>query len=225
MRKIPTLFARDEKRKLVIDKVTPGCEWVLEGVGNATRKYDGSCCLVRDGKLFKRYEARVRFATAADPDGVGDRIGVRDGKSEGFVYLSPPPSGFEPATDVDPATLKVQGWVPVGAGPEDRWHREGWQQFIEVENGLNKPCWAHFTTYELVGPKVQGNPEEFDFHCLVPHPYTTYIADPRPRTFESIKGWLASLDVEGIVYYHPDGRLAKIKKRDFGLPRKPEAKV
>ena len=25
------------------------------------------------------------------------------------------------------------------------------------------------------------------------------------------------LDIEGIVWHHPDGRMAKIKRRDFGL--------
>jgi hypothetical protein len=61
MQKIPCLFQRDQSQgrdTLVRDEVTPGCEWVLEGEGIATRKWDGTCCLIRDGKLYKRYEVK-----------------------------------------------------------------------------------------------------------------------------------------------------------------------
>lgn len=40
-----------------------------------------------------------------------------------------------------------------------------------------------------------------------------------PRTFESLRDYLVGLDIEGIVFQHPDGRMAKIKNRDFGLKR------
>jgi len=36
-----------------------------------------------------------------------------------------------------------------------------------------------------------------------------------PRTFEAIKAYLGQRDIEGIVWHHPDGRIVKIKKRDF----------
>jgi hypothetical protein len=42
-----------------------------------------------------------------------------------------------------------------------------------------------------------------------------------PRMFEGLRTWLAENDVEGIVWHHPDGRMAKIKARDFGLKRGP----
>lgn len=61
MKKIPTLFEREffpcHKVKIT-DRVTPGCEWVLAGEGVATRKLDGTCTMVKDGKLFKRYDAK-----------------------------------------------------------------------------------------------------------------------------------------------------------------------
>ena len=101
MQKIISLFQRNyDTDKLVRDEVVDGAQWVLAGEGVATRKFDGTCCLVRDGKLFKRYEVK--------PGGK-------------------PPANFEPANDVDEATGKQQGWVPVGDGPEDRWHRQSYQ--------------------------------------------------------------------------------------------------
>lgn len=201
MKKIPTLFVRDMTTGLVTPKVTPGCEWVLSGEGMATRKYDGTCCLVIGGKLYKRHELRY----SPLPNG---------------SWLLPKfmPPEFQPADLIDPDTGKRPGWVPVGDGPEDRWHREGWEHFLTVDKEMVK--WGD-GTYELCGPKVQGNPEGFETHVLVPHPYETYIADPRPRTFESIRDWLRGMDVEGVVYHHPDGRMAKIKKKDFGMGRKP----
>jgi hypothetical protein len=54
------MFERDWNgdRSRVVNQVHPGCEWVLAGEGVATRKLDGTCCLIRDGKLYKRRELR-----------------------------------------------------------------------------------------------------------------------------------------------------------------------
>lgn len=47
MQKIITLFQRNhETDRLVRDEVTPGAEWVLEGAGWATKKWDGTRCLI-----------------------------------------------------------------------------------------------------------------------------------------------------------------------------------
>ena len=76
----------------------------------------------------------------------------------------------------------------------------------------------HDGTYELCGPKIQGNPERFPAHVLVPHSAERIPADP--RTFEEIKAFLATADIEGIVWHHPDGRMAKVKTKDFGMQRR-----
>lgn len=178
MKKIPTLFVRDpENRKLVTQEVNPGCEWVMAGEGVATRKYDGTCCLIEEGKLYKRRE-------------------VKDGK--------PVPEDFREA-NYDPVTKKRFGWVPVGDGPEDKYY---WEAY-----GFSRPVPGD-GTYELCGPKVQGNPEEYDRHFLIPHAHAhTYPGVS--RTFEGIKEFLRTRKIEGLVFHHPDGRMAKIKKRDF----------
>lgn len=181
MKKIPTMFERDWEgdRSRVLDKPHPDCGWVFVGEGVATRKLDGTCCMVRNGKLYKRRE--LRKGDVAPPD-------------------------FEQA-DFDEETGKTVGWVPVGDGPEDRWHKaalaenEGWPD----------------GTYELIGPKVQGNPEGWPGHQLIQH--GMIMEDDVPRTFDGLRSWLAGQDIEGIVFHHPDGRMAKIKLRDFGLRR------
>lgn len=61
MKKIPTLFERVYENHKIVDilpNVTPGMEWVLEGEGKATVKYDGSCCAIIDGELYRRYDAK-----------------------------------------------------------------------------------------------------------------------------------------------------------------------
>lgn len=116
------------------------------------------------------------------------------------------PTDFE-VVGFDEETKKSVGWVPVGDGPEDKWFREA-LKFGTPPDG----------TYELVGPKVQGNPERYSDHELVAHSQTdTY--DDAPRTFDGLREWMAGRDIEGLVFHHPDGRMAKIKLRDFGLKR------
>jgi hypothetical protein len=184
MQKIISLFQRNyDGDRLVRNEVVPGAEWVLAGEGVATQKIDGTCCLIRDGKLFKRYEVR------------------KGGK---------PPAGFEPATDVDPNTGKQQGWLLVGEGPEDRWHREAFK--CACEQGVPPDG-----TYELLGPKVQGNPEGLGSHVLMRHGMVV-LADC-PRDFEGLREWLRGRNIEGVVWHHPDGRMVKIKAKDFGLRR------
>jgi len=139
--------------------------------------------MIRDGKLFKRRE--VSFAELTNKN----------------------IPNFEIA-EHDTTTGKVVGWVPVGDGPEDRWHREALD--AAMSDG----------TYELVGPKVQGNPERLHEHVLVRHGVD--LAGELmsvPRDFDGLASWLASNDVEGIVFHHHDGRMAKIKGRDFGVKR------
>lgn len=182
MRKIPTIFERDwdGDRSRVLDQPTPGCEWVFAGEGVVTKKYDGSAALYEDGRLWKRHE-------------------VRQGK--------PTPEGFRQVED-DLGTGKTVGWVPVGDGPEDKWHRDALaRRTSELNAG----------TYELIGPKVQGNPEQVAQHELVPHAQAPQYEVT--RTYDGLREALSRLDVEGFVFHHPDGRMAKIKARDFGIKR------
>lgn len=180
MKKIPTIFERDwdGDRSRVLDKPAPGCEWVFAGEGRATRKYDGTGCMLRDGRLYKRHEVRVGKQT---------------------------PERFE-AVERDEETGNVVGWVPIGDGPEDRWHREALGAYSEFPDG----------TYELCGPKVQRNPEGLGRHELVPHGAMLVLA---PRSFQGLREFFETAEIEGVVWHHPDGRMAKIKARDFGIKR------
>lgn len=183
MQKIISLFQRNyDGDHLVRKEVTPGAEWVINGEGIATRKWDGTCCMIKDGELYKRYDAKK-------------------GKT--------PPTGFIPAQEPDPITGHWPGWLKVGSSMEDKWHREGYSNAIEryyspLRNG----------TYELIGPKINGNKDNVPEHRLIPH--GTEIFTEAPRDFNKLKVWFANQSIEGIVWHHPDGRMVKIKKKDFG---------
>ena len=76
-----------------------------------------------------------------------------------------PPPDFEPAQDPDRITGHWPGWLPTSdANPQDKWHREGLANAAgNIADG----------TYELIGPKVQGNK----------YGEVTHIADSLQNTF------------------------------------------
>lgn len=102
MKKTPSLFKRNyEGGRELLNEVVPGSEWVLEGEGMATRKYDGTCCMVNGGRLFKRYDAK--HGKTSPPD---------------FIPAQP---------SADPVSGHWPGWVQVREGdPASRHHLEAW---------------------------------------------------------------------------------------------------
>ena len=60
---------------------------------------------------------------------------------------------------------------------------------------------------------MQGNPDGFAAHVLVPH--GADVLQDVPRDFEGVRAYLKDKAIEGVVWHHPDGRMVKIKRRDF----------
>lgn len=181
MKKIPSLYKREwTGNRQIYNEVTPGTEWVLNGEGIATRKFDGTACMIRDGKLFARYDAKKKN----------------------------PPADFIPCIESpDPNTGHWPGWVPVTEdNPTYKYHIEAWKRTL---HGLPEG------TYELCGPKINSNREGLSDHVLIKHGSVAY--DEVPTEFNALKEWLRVMDIEGVVWHHPDGRMVKIKKRDFGF--------
>lgn len=182
MQKVISLFKRDyEGNRQVLDEVVEGAEWVIAGEGRATEKIDGTSCLIKGGNLYKRYDAKR-------------------GKT--------PPSDFEPAQEhPDVLTGHWPGWLPVKEAPEDKWHKQAWENGgRELPDG----------TYELIGPKVQGNKYNLFSHKFRLH--GDVILEAAPIDFNGVREYLEiHPEYEGIVWHHLDGRMVKIKRRDFGL--------
>ena len=189
MKKMPCVFVRDfdARPAIITAKVTLGCEWVIAGEGEATRKWDGTASMIQAGQIYARYDCKR-------------------GKA-------PPPSAIPCDPEPDPVTGHWPHWILVAAQPEYRWHKEALDQWTRWWNG--PPADG---TYEVIGPKIGGNPENQPEHLLRRHGDEGYIALNGSRTQEIIATFLAENIIEGLVFHHPDGRMAKIRRGDFGLP-------
>ena len=132
MKKIPTLFKRVFDGHNIVDilpEVTEGMEWVLNGEGIATVKYDGACCAIIDSKFYKRYDAK-------------------QGK--------PVPSNAILCQDnPDPITGHFPCWIPCDRNnPADKWF---WQAhdntFLKPIDGTYEAVGLHFqgNPYNLKG--------------------------------------------------------------------------
>lgn len=196
MEKIPTLFLRsDVEPSRVVEEVTPGCEWVLAGEGYATRKWDGT-------------NIRVTIRRARDAQGLvlkdHTSIGIekrRNPSREDRARGAEP--GYVTAHRSDPADKHI--FAAVDATDFSLWPDGLW------------PC-------EAVGPKIQGGVES-DQPMLVPFSVPGWAIAQREgglasRSFESLASYLSPGHFEGLVFHHPDGRMAKIKGRDFGHARR-----
>lgn len=123
------------------------------------------------------------------------------------------PPGAIACQEPDPISGHWPHWVLVDAEkPEDKYFIEGWNRLLGV--GDVKP---QDGTYELIGPAINGGKERINFHLLFRH--GIWEIDLPQRDFLSIREYLEECDFEGIVFHHPDGRMCKIRKSDFGFKR------
>lgn len=187
MEKIPTLFERDDRFK-VVDRPRAECAWVLDGEGTATEKLDGTNVrlTVRSGHL-------VRVEKRRNPSRVQKAQGVVDG-----WYV-----------DADEFSSEDK-WIVAAAQATD----------VSSWPDGEHPC-------EALGPHIQGNTLGLTDNRCVPFNLDIPAYDLVPRDFAGLQGFLAELEsrfapghlAEGIVFHHPDGRRAKIKRKDFPRDR------
>jgi hypothetical protein len=192
MQKIPTLFLRNpEDMKHVLPDVNPACQWVIDGEGRATRKWDGTCIrLDNGGNWWARRE-------------------VKPGRTA--------PAGFV-EVEHDEITGKTVGWEPIYQSAFVKFWDEAWQRQRDSGDPIEPG------TFELIGPKINGNPESMPNHMLVRHGdqgrYLQSELQEVQRSYDALKEFFADPSplvgcIEGIVWHHPDGRMAKLKRRDF----------
>ena len=116
--------------------------------------------------------------------------------------------GAIPCQEPDEITGHWPHWVKCKReNPEDKY-------FFEA---FDKKEFKSDATYELCGTKINGNRENITGHYLLRHGIDRLYVDD--RSFDGIKKYLTDNDFEGIVFHHPDGRMCKIRKSDFGIKR------
>lgn len=183
MEKIPTLFERDERFK-VVSRPRPECAWVFDGAGTGTEKLDGTNIrlTVRGGRL-------VRVEKRRNPSKLDKAKGIVDG-------------WYVDASEGSPDDK----WILAAAGNTDV------SQWPDGEH----PC-------EALGPRIQGNPLALEEHRCIAFNREAPTYPDVPRDYAGLQDYLSTLEsrfapghlAEGIVFHHPDGRRAKIKRKDF----------
>ncbi len=194
MIKITTLYKKDpDDLSRVINEIDPQNEWAIKH-GIPTRKFDGTACAIIDGKLYKRYDAKINKETGE--------------------YKRHIPDGAISCQEPDLITGHHPHWVQCNRNdPADKYHFEGFDWLINREIREDG-------TYELCGEKVQSNPERINGHELIKHGENVLLITD--FSFEWLKQYLSDplLNIEGIVFHHKtDGRMCKLKKSDFGIKR------
>jgi len=180
MKKIESLFDKKyENDRHVREHVAPQNMWVLEGEGFATFQWDGVCCLVKDGKLYRLWVKDVRRSRRTS------------------------------APSRDAIRYDDEVWEPINlSSSRDSYFAEAWNEKVDY----NGDKFVELKTYELVGPKVNGNPHNLSYHHLAAHHGTKINV---PRDFDLLRAHLRHFDGKGIVFHHPDGRMARVRRTDF----------
>lgn len=195
--KIQSPFVRKHinKRYVVTPEITEGYEWVFKDDGViASDKLHGTnvCMIFKEGKLFAidNRDTRIVF----DP----------------FIHLY---------TNTQTARM-MQGLLNS--------IEKGW-----VKANSNSRVYG-----ELIGPSLNKNIHRVEANYFVPFDYlkqkckwNTWFDNKYPKTYESISEWFKGLPslftqrihpksdqqdfAEGLVFHHPDGRMAKLRRDMF----------
>jgi len=198
MKKISTLFKKNpENLGLVINEINPENQWVFDQGVKSTRKYDGMACAIINGELYKRRD-------------------VKKGKQI--------PIGAIECQEADKITGHHPHWIK--CFPENKEDELFFEGLAALKLQTKYPIELGYGTYELCGEKISTqrfdpnfNPEKISGHLMIPHGKD--ILSLPSLEFEALKQYLTNPenDIEGIVFYHPDGRMCKIRKSDFGIKR------
>lgn len=195
-----------DKRFWAMPELYSGFEELLERGHKfkVTGKVDGSCCMVKDGKLLKRRD-------------------LKDDREE--------PEGWTETSPVDKRGHRI-GFMEADHECEDKWHLDTMNEDkteirvmafndgkvsietrpIEELNGM---------TVELVGPKVQGNPHKLKEHCVIPHGLFSLTGYPEDFDLSRFREWFRYDPVtkyfEGIVIHFDNGSSFKIHRHHLNM--------
>jgi hypothetical protein len=209
MKKISTVFVINRETNLATAEILKGNEWVVNGEGIATVKFDGSSCLIKDGILFRRWNRKLT-KKAMKAKSLANRKGEEFIPDES-MFRSVPEGAILCNETFDPKTLHWPHWIPVTDDAADKLHLEAFEA-LKAENKVSDGTW------EICGPKIRCNPHNFKTHVLIKHGEVEVKVED--RSFNGIKTFLESFDGEGLVFHHADGRMAKIRNKDFELSHK-----
>ena len=187
MRKIPTLFKRVFENHR-IKEVLPEVEPGLEWVLNG----EGVATEKHDGSCCAIINGELY-----------KRYDAKNGKPipEGAIKCQEAP---------DPITGHFPCWVKCNRdNPADKWFWVAEDEVSYIATQL-----VPERTYEAIGRHFNGNPYNMVYDMLIPHGMVKIEVE---RTYEGIKEYLRTHEIEGIVFWKDDKPQCKIKRTDFGF--------
>ena len=129
------------------------------------------------------------------------RYDVKNGKKA--------PDGAIPCQEPDVITGHHPHWVLCDRNnPNDKYHFRAFDLLDKKEVG----------TYELIGEKIQGNPEGIEGYKLVRHGVDKL--ELKEISWDYLHDYLLTHNIEGIVFFNNlTGKRCKIRQKDFGFKR------
>ena len=141
MKKIKTVFERNRipGKNVKVHDVGGHTNWVIEGKGFATRKWDGRAVLVQNNEIFVRYDCKA-------------------GRKA--------PDNFLPCEESpDPITGHWPGWVPLQATDRPIVESVAWWK----QNRGHLPDGTYEAVGPKIGTRHGANPENLTEQILVRH--------------------------------------------------------
>lgn len=206
MKKIPTLFMKDQSNKYCkpVFKVQPARDML------PLRKFDGTAMfLSQSGQWYHRRS----FKGQTPGNFIRCTLDKYSGKTFGWVPVTADFSYFkmfEEALDQEPYDL-------------------------HLSPGSREPVYE-FGTYELIGEKINRNAESVEGHRLMPHRRAPQVSNVsqldlhtlKPKeAYDALKMTLEYMPIEGVVFWTPGDAMqagqikkiykpyAKIRRKDF----------
>lgn len=206
MKKIPTFFTKDKHGRYCIAEINHTKLGWIDDLSKLIplRKYDGTPVY---GNAKGEWFYRRAYKMGTTPPG--------------FIEC-----------DLDYHSKKSWGWLPVDDDyPFKKYFDEALvlKPFdLDIAPGSREEVYEE-GSYELIGPKINGNPEEMSEHRLMPHrraPQISNIAEIDTEVedevlYEIYKKVIGFMPIEGVVFWingneHMESRpVAKLRKKDF----------
>lgn len=189
MKKIPTLFKKvynPDGRYMLSKEVTPGMEMILDGYGLATVKWDGTPVLYLDGLGWHK------------------RFDYKPGRKL-------PEDAIPCTAQRDEITGHWHHWVPIiWSDPANKCICKAITNYIRYGSAQI----VSGTTFEAIGPGINGNPYGLAQGTLKVH--GAMIVSDFPRDFQRAGAWLRDHVVEGIVFWLNGEPVCKLRRVDYG---------
>jgi len=175
-------YIYDEKGRptgKTVDKLVSALENAVNYI--VTAKMDGTCCYIKDGKIYARQDVKHHISNA--PDGWFPTAGSEKDKGGHII-----------------------GFRPLDVKKGDKWHlmaiQEDKARFLEYNSDSKKFYYVmrsieefNGKTCELLGPHVNGNKHRLEQHAYIIH--GSVIVNTLWKSHSDIKEWL---DTDGIIY-------------------------